>query len=56
MNQEEAAFTYLREKILRLSEAKFKLYIFLVHKYETLSRTKIRQAPSRRLKAGLGQF
>ena len=39
MNQEEAAFTYLREKILRLSEAKFKLYIFLVHKYETLSRT-----------------
>jgi len=40
MNQEEAAFTYLREKFPRLSEAKLKEGIFpLVHKYENLSRT-----------------
>ena len=35
MNQEEAAFTYLREKFPSLSEAKLNS---LVHKYETLSR------------------
>ena len=29
MNQEEAAFTYLREKFLRLSEAKFIEVIFI---------------------------
>jgi len=38
MNQEKAAFTYLREKFLRLSEAKLKKIFSLVHKYETLSR------------------
>ena len=30
MNQEEAAFTYLREKLPRLSEAKMKEGIFIV--------------------------
>jgi len=39
MNQEEDAFTYLREKFPRLSEAKLKKLFSLVHKYETLSRT-----------------
>ena len=39
MNQEAAAFTYLREKFPRLSEAKLKKVFSLGHKYETLSRT-----------------
>jgi len=40
MNQEEAAFTYLREKFPRLSEAKLKEGIFIGReKYENLSRT-----------------
>jgi len=39
MNQQEAAFTYLREKFPRLSEAKLKEIIFTGLKYETLSRT-----------------
>ena len=39
MNQEEPAFTYLREKFPRLSGAKLKEGIFIVHKYENLSRT-----------------
>jgi len=39
MNQEETAFTHLREKFTRLSEAKLKKLFSLVHKYENLSRT-----------------
>jgi hypothetical protein len=38
--QEEAVCTYLQEKFPRLSEAKLKEIFLLVHKYETLSRTK----------------
>jgi hypothetical protein len=36
MNQEEVAFTYLREKSPRLSQAKLKEGIFNGHKYKTL--------------------
>ena len=39
MNQEEAAFTYVRENFPRLSEAKLKEIFSSVHKYETLCRT-----------------
>jgi len=39
MNQEEAAFTYLREKFPRLSEAKLKEGIFFGPQIRTLSRT-----------------
>jgi len=57
MNQEEAAFTYLREKFPRLSEAKLKKRYF---HWSTNTRPYqgriLSQAPSRRRKGGLGQF
>jgi len=36
MNQEETAFTYVREKFLRLSEAKLKEGIFIGHQIRDL--------------------
>ena len=56
MNQEETAFTYLREKFPRLSEAKLKEVIFIGHKYETLSRTNTSTSSFKATKRRLGQF
>ena len=54
MNQEEAAFTYLREKFPRLSEAKFKKVFSLVPKHETLSRTNTSTSSFKATKRRLG--
>jgi len=56
MNQEEAAFTYLRIKFSGLNESKLKEGIFIGHKYESLSRTNPSKTPSRQRKGGLKQF
>jgi hypothetical protein len=55
MNQEAAAFTYLREKFPKLSEAKLKEGLFLlVHKYEILSRTNTLTGSFKATKSRLG--
>ena len=54
MNQEEAAFTYLRRKFPRLSEAKLKEGIFIGPKYETLSRTNTSTSFFKAMKRRLG--
>jgi len=57
MNQEEAAFSYLREKCPGLNEAKLKEYFFNDTQIMGPYQGRIfRQAPSRRCKGGLGQF
>jgi len=57
MNQEEAAFTYLREKFPRLSGAKFKKrYCHWSRNTRPYQGRILRQAPSRRRNVGLGQF
>ena len=54
MNQEEDAFTYLRVKFPRLSEAKVKTVFSLVHKYETLSMTNTSTSSFKVTKSRLG--
>jgi hypothetical protein len=58
MNQEEAAFSYLRERFPRLGEAKLKEDIFIGPqiRYLIYQGRILRQALSRRRKDGLGQF
>ena len=54
VDQEEAAFTYLRVKFPRLSEVKVKEGVSLVHKYGTLSRTNTSTGSFKATKRRLG--
>ena len=54
MNQEEPAFTYLRDKFPRLSDAILKTVFSLAHKYETLSRTNTSTSSFKATKRRLG--